>query len=251
MDPRSVADLVQAAGAALAAARLLQLRLARQSPAILWYLVLLAFINVVLGFEDIKAASYYYTYFGLEALKCTLSVVAVREMFSLIFRNYPGIRTMGRWAIYGGTIVAVCISFSATRLTGGNHTSWLLFYFEQLQRTVIFTLAVVTGTVLFFLSRYPLRLCRNTVTSSVFFSALFLCDAARLLIDSMAKYLYNGYVDSSESVFSGLCLVAWALLLRSEDPAEPTRITFADPREDHLLRELSALNQMMARAARR
>lgn len=251
MDLRRVTDFTQAAGAAVAAARLLQLRLSKQSPAILTYLLFLAALNVVLGIENNASSAYFYSYIVLEPLKCVLSVIAVREMFWLIFRHYPGIRTAGRRAIYTGVALALFISLTATVWSGGAQGRSKLFYFELGQRTIVFTLAVVTGSILLFLSRYPLRLSANTAISGIFFSALFLGDAVRLLIDSFAKYLYNVYVDEAESIFTAACLAAWVAWLEAEDESGPPRATFSTPRDDHLLRQLTALNQMMARATRR
>lgn len=251
MDPRQAAELIQAAGAAVAAARLLQLGLSKQYPAILRYLLFLSAINLVFGLENYVSCAYFYSYVFLEPLKCILSVIAVRELFAVIFRNYPGIRTVGRWAIYGGTILALSISFAATLGSRGGPGRSKIFYFEMGQRTIVFSLAVVTGMILLSLSRYPLRLRGNTTISSIFFGALFLSDAGRLLIDSFALYLHNHYVDETESVFTAMCLVAWAALLKSEDESEPARVVFSTPREEHLLQQLTALNRMMARAARR
>jgi len=251
MDPRPAADLIQAAGAALAAARFVRLGLSRLFPAILSYLVFLAAINLLFGVLDNTTLVYFYSYIVLEPLKCALSIVAVRELFSVIFRNYPGIRTLGRWTIYAAIALALCISFGATLWSGGAQGRSKIFYFEMAQRSIVFTLALVTGTILIFLSRYPLRLHRNTIVSSIFFSALFLSDAARLLIDSLAKYLYNDYVDGAESVFTCICLMAWAYLINAEGETVPARIAFSTPHEEHLLQQLTALNQVMARAGRR
>lgn len=251
MDPRPVADLIQATGAAVAAARMVRLGISRFFPAILIYLAFLAGINLVFGLLNIRSYGYFYSYVVLEPLKCLLGVIAVRELFSLIFRDYPGIRTVGRWAIYAALALAVGISFAAEFWSKGAQGRSRIVYFEDAQRSVIFTLALVTGTILVFLSRYPLRLRRNTILSGIFFSALFLADAARLMIDSLDEHLFNNYVDIAESAFACLCLVAWASLLKSEDEAARTRVTYSTPREEYLLQQLTALNQVMARAGRR
>ena len=127
-----------------------------------------------------------------------------------------------------------------------------VFYVEVSQRLVVFTLAFVICAILLFLSRYPLHLSGNTLVSSACFSVLFLSDACRLLIDSLELHLYNPYVDWSEAAVISICLLGWATLLRSEvNKPVPERITFSTPREDHLLQQLNALNQMVTRSARR
>lgn len=250
MDPHVTAELIQAAGAVAASARLVSAGLRKHFLALLSYLVFLAVLNLVLGLENAQSLLYFYSWVVLEPLKCVFSVLAVRELFTLTFENYPGIRTTGRWAIYSGVTLAVSISLTATIWAGGAHGRSKIFYFEACQRWVMFTLAVVIGAILWSLSRYPLHLRRNTLVSSICFSALFLADACRLFIDSLAIYLYNLPIDRTESVFACVCLLTWAVLLKP-DEIIPTRITFSTPREDHLLEQLSALNQMMDRAARR
>lgn len=251
MGPHSASELIQAAGAVIAAAQLFRLGLVKPFRALLAYLVFLAFINVDFGLQPQTTKAYFYSYVTLEPLKCILSVFAVRELFALTFENYPGIRAVGRWAIYAGVALAIGISLAATIWGGRAHGISKLYYFEVAQRWVVFTLAFVIAAILWCLSRYPLHLRANTLTSSAFFSALFLGDAVRLLIDSMTPHYYNHYVDRPESVFAFVCLLVWAFLLKPEDAIAPARITFSTPREDYLLEQLTALNQVMNRAARR
>lgn len=254
MDLYAAPDLIVAAGAATTVARLVCLRLAKGFPALLAYLLFLALINLGLGLLDPVSALYFWSYIVLEPLKCVFSVVAVRELLALAFNDYPGIRSLGRWVMCTGVALAVSISLLATGFfwNGGPHgRSADLFYFEVSQRSTVFSLAFVIVTILLFLSKYPLHLSRNTLVSSVFFSVLFLSEAAQLLVDSLAPKLYNVYVDWSGSVFVFICLVGWGAQLRVEPKRPPVRITLSTPREDYLLQQLTALNQMMTRSARR
>jgi hypothetical protein len=80
---------------------------------------------------------------------------------------------------------------------------------------------------------------------------LFLSEAFQLLVDGLSPKLHNDYIDYPEAIFVLVCLIGWAAMLRPEPAITPARITFTTPREDHLLQQLNALNQMMTRAARR
>jgi hypothetical protein len=174
-------------------------------------------------------------------------------LLALTFHSYPGIRTVGRWATFAGVAFALVVSLLATFFFwngGPRGRDVFLFYFEVSQRSVVFTLALVIVTILLFLSKYPLHLGRNTMTSSVFFSVLLLSEALRLVVDSLAPKLFNHYVDWSHSIFNAVCLFGWATMLKPESATAPAQITFT-PREDQLLQQLNALNQMMTRAARR
>jgi len=254
MDPYATTELIAAAASAAVAARFVYLGLLKHFPSLFAYLVLVGAINLTSGLMDTTSALYFWCYVLLESLKCILGIVAVRELFALTFSNYPGIRSVGRWATYAAVALAVGVSFLVTGFFwdgGSRGHSPDLFYLEISQRSVVFTLAIVIVTILVFLSKYPLRLSRNTMVSSVFFSVLFLCEASQLLADGLAPHLYNLYVDCTYSILVAICLLGWAALLRPEPARAPERITFSTPREDHLLKQLDALNQMMTRAARR
>jgi hypothetical protein len=255
MDRNSAAELTQVAGAAAAVARLIYLNLARRFPALLAYLVFLAVINLGFGLLSWSSALYFWSYITLEPLKCVLGIFAVRELFSLAFENYPGIRSGGRFVMYTGVALALGISLALTGFfwsggaSGRAHSH--LFYFEVSQRSIVFTLAFVIIAILVFLSKYPLHLSRDTIVSCAFFSALFLSEASQLLIDSLAPKLQNEYVDQAESLFIFVCLVGWAAMLRPETEHAPVKVTFSSPQEDQLLEQLNVLNQLMTRAARR
>ncbi len=234
--------------------RLIYLNLARQFPALVAYLVFLAVINLALGGLDPVSPFYFRSYIVFELLKWGFSLFAVRELFALTFKSYPGIRTVGRWAMYSGVVLALSISLLlAARLfwTGVGGRSANLFYFEASHRSVVLILAFAIVTILRFLSRYPLHLSRNTLVSSIFFSVLFLSEAVRLLIDSIAPRLFNPHADWAQGGVVCLCLIGWAVMLKPETGTEPPRMRPSTPEEDHLLEQLDALNQMMTRSARR
>jgi hypothetical protein len=254
MDPYGTTELIAAAASVAVAARFVYLGLPRQFPSLFGWLALLGVIDLTFGLLKATSTLYFWCYVVLESLKSILGIVAVRELFALTFGKYPGIRSVGRWAMYTAVSLAVGVSFLVTGFFWGGGPrgrSADLFYLEISQRSVVFTLAFVIVTILVFLSKYPLRLSRNTMVSSVLFSVLFLSEASQLLADSLAPRLFNLYVDCTYSILVAVCLLGWAALLRPESARAPERITFSTPREDHLLQQLDALNQMMTRAARR
>lgn len=255
MDPNAATDLIQALAAIALAARLLYLNLASRFPALLAYVAFVAIINLGLAALRQSSALYFLSYIVVEILKCVFSILAVRELFSLAFRDYPGIRTVGRWGINAGVALALGISLTVTGFfwsgaAAGRAHSYL-FYLHVTQRSIVFTLAIAIVTILWFLSKYPLHLGRSILVSSSFFSLLFLSEAVRLLIDSLAPKLYNLRADWAQSVFISLCLVAWAVLLGPETQKKTSQVRVSYAHEEHLLQQLTSLNQLMARATRR
>ncbi len=255
MDPQVITELPQAAAAAIAVCRLSWLRLASKFPALVAYLALDALYSFIYAVVSPRSRVYFWVYVAAVPLECILSIFAVRELMALIFDNYPGIRTVGRWTLYAGIALAMSLSLLAAKLLSGGyyssyHTKWGLYYLQSVQRSIVFSLAVAIIALLFVLSKYPLHLGRNTYVSSIFFSALFLSEAARLVIDALARDFFNHYVDWSEAFFITSCMAGWAFMLRPQ-PAPVSRVAFSTPAEDRLLQQLDALNQLMTRAARR
>src|SRR4051812_38034878 len=114
MDPNAPIELLQAAAALAAVARLTYLNLARQFPALLAFLVFLGALDLAFGVEDPKGPVYFWTYIFGEPLECVLAILAVRELLALTFADYPGIRTVGRWVMYSAVALSLCTSLLVT-----------------------------------------------------------------------------------------------------------------------------------------
>ncbi len=134
---------------------------------------------------------------------------------------------------------------------GAGKRDSFLFYLEVVQRSVVFGLALVIITILFVLSRYPLHLNQNAYFSSLFFSLLFLSDAARLLIDSLAPRLYNRLCRLVRVYYCCSASECLGDLLRPERAAGLSRVTVSTPGETHLLAQLESLNEFLDSAGRR
>ncbi|HEX4134197.1 MAG TPA: hypothetical protein VHY84_06205 [Bryobacteraceae bacterium] len=255
MDADAITELLLAAAAAITVVRLLSLNLAKRFLALSAYLTFLIVMTAVYGLLNKASALYFWSYLILEPLECIFSIFAVRELFTLTFEDYPGIRTVGRWTMYAGVTLALAISLLVTGFfwsgaaEGRAHSH--LFYVEVSQRSIVFTLSLAIAAILLVLSKYPLHLSKNNVISSACFGFLFLCDAARLLIDSLAPKLYNNFVDWTEAAAVSACLLTWAALLKPATETVPARVKFTAPDEEHLLQQLDSLNQLLAKAARR
>ncbi len=246
-------EFVRATAATAASGRLLYLGLGRRFPALLGYLLFTVLSSASSILINTTSILYFWIYISLVPLDCIFSIFAVRELLMLTFDNYPGIRTIGRWAMYAGMGLSLAVSLVLTRMfwavgaTG--RQKWGLFYFEVAQRSIVFSLAVVIIAIIFVLSKYPLRLERNTYVSCAFFSALFLSEAIDLFLEAQARLLFNRYAEWTADFVIALCLAGWAALLRPQT-ATVARVAFTDPQEDHLLQQLESLNRLMGRAAR-
>lgn len=243
----------QAAAAAFAAARLLHFRLRRRYPTLFSYLIVSTALSALFSFLSVKSNAYYWAYIIAQPVSWCAAALAVREMFALIFKDYPGLQTAGRWSFYGALALSVAVSivlaqtFQATR----EPTAQQLSYTLQLDHAIGFTLTATIALLMLTLSRYPLHLDRNTYVASGFFSAMFLALGAVKLIDSISKHLYSDYADRAEVTFAAVCFAGWGLMLRPAEKPAPAPAAVNKPREAELLQQLDSLNQILSRSSRR
>lgn len=252
MDTNRLANLLESAAAAIAVARLIYLGLAGRFPALTGWLALLSLTTLILTFPDQQSATYFYVWLAALPLESLAGILAVRELFAVVFRDYPGIRSGGRVGMYAGLVAASAGTFAINRVFhAADHRFTPVYVFETVHRTIVFSLAVIIAAILIFLSRHPLRLGQNSYISSSFFGAMFLSEALRLLIDSLEVRLNNSGVDAAEAIFLSVCMVLWASLLHYAENPQRERTSQPTLRETQLLGQLTALNQILARSARR
>jgi hypothetical protein len=254
MDWHIVREFVQSAAALIALARLTYLNLTKQFQALAWYLSLVAVSHLLAGALPQQSVTYFWYYVALIPLESIAGFFAVRELIALIFADYPGIRTVGRWALYAGVLFSIGMSLALTRLFlySGPHprSKWGLFYIEMAKRSVVFSLVIAIIAIVFVLSKYPLNLGRNTYLACAFFSSMFLIEAAQLLVDSSKRLFFYELADNVAAISIFTCLFAWALLMRTQ-AAPALRVAVPTAYEGRLLHQLESLNSLMIRAARR
>jgi hypothetical protein len=243
----------QAAAAAFAAARLLHFRLRRRYPILFSFLIVSTVLSTVFSVLFAKSHVYYWAYIVAQPVTWCVAALAVREMFALIFKDYPGLQTAGRWSFYTALVLSVVVSIvlAKTFHSVNSPTSRQLVYTLQLDRYIGITLAVTIGILMLFLSRYPLHLDRNTYVASGFFSAIFLAAGAVKLIDSDSTHLYFHYADYAEVIFATGCFAGWGLMLSAAVKPVPGRPSVNKPREAELLQQLESLNQILSRSSSR
>jgi len=243
----------EAVAAIFTVARLLQFHLWRRFPFLISYLVVLSIRAASLSVLDDTSGAYFRVYLAASPLICCVASLAVREMFALIFRDYPGVRTVGRWALYVALAVSVVVWLLIIKAPWpgeSQYTRWL-FYELVFERSITFGLAAIIVVLMIFLSRYPLDLDRNTYCASGFFSAMFLAQAVVRLVDSLSPRLFAFYADYPEVAFTALCLVGWGIMLQPANAAARVHTPTNKRRETELLQQLESLNSILSRSVHR
>jgi hypothetical protein len=252
MTPDSATALVEAAAAVIAIARLLSLQLAGIFPVLLSFLSAIAVTGVAASFYSLQSHTYFWIYTAQTPVYCILAILAAREVFAVVFKKYPGIRSAGRMAMYWciGFASTISLAIAVGRPGRPETLTHPLLYIELVRRSTVLTVALFILFILYALSRYPLELGRNIRVSSVLFSILFLGQATQLLIDSFSPWLYSAFVDLAADIFGAACTLVWAALLRPEPNRGPVVVKYSSEQEQHLLHQLDSLNQLLTRAAR-
>jgi hypothetical protein len=233
-------------------ARLFQLRQASQFPGLAFYLAQHVLWGYALTLIPRTNQAYVWVYLISNPVEWLAAIWCVVQLLERAFKDYPGIRTISRWATWGATTLAVCASLAVARIfwSGGIRGKRVLFYFEVADRSVLLSLALIVVLTMGFLSRYPLRLQGNTWVSLIGFSVIVLSMASARLIDSLAPLLASRPIDLAQVAFEACTYVAWIALLRRHDEQVPARVIFPHAGEAELLKELDAMNGILRRAGR-
>lgn len=252
-DLSKILQIISFLGAALLVARLYTTGLWRTYPVFFAYFVFripnslwpLLISNRTRTYEDVWILT--------EPISWIFHVLVVVELCRLVLRHHRGIYSLLRWAMYGSVALAVTFSILSllpkikprmtmdTRLVG--------FYFAT-QRGLDFSLAVFILLILFFLSRYPVRLNRNILVHATLYTLFFFGGALTMFLHTLFGSSGTATVNLLLEALSAACIFAWAALLTCK--GEETRdsfIHFSPRHEQHALRQLESLNATLLKAS--
>lgn len=247
LQPQKLILGMQAAAYAFTVWRLYSCRLVKRQTGLVVFLLFRCLLMTSTTLVSQRSQLYFWTYVFFSPLDWLASIFAVREAIGLVLDDYPGLRTMGRWTMYGAVALALVLSLLIAALFWNPIGETNLYYVEVSYRSVVFGLAVVLVALLIFLSHYPLSLTRDRLVSTLSFGVLFLSEAVALFIDSMAARLHSPLVDLSAVAFGSVCLIVWGAILQPyEAPAKGIRQT--TERNDRLLRQLRSMEEVVRNA---
>jgi len=209
------------------------------------------FAGVVYGDRSFP---YFYCYVVAQPIRNFLYILIVWELFSVIFRNYAGLRSLSRWVM--GIAAGVALFGFVLTITAGGSVFRGSAYIRALirfERGVALGLVIFIIIMLYFISRYPIRLPRNSVVLCMLYSIWFLGDAGILLASSLMSSA-NGVriINNVLAVFEIACYLGWTLLLSKSGEFQETRVRreLTPEHEKVLIGELNAMNELLLRAGR-
>lgn len=182
------------------------------------------------------------------------SFLVVRELYFLLFRNYPGIYTTARRTMYAAMIVFV--GLSVLSLLPGSVASGepqkVQFYFLLFRRGLDVGVVCSLLLMMSILAWYRVRPSKQLLRHSVIFSLYFLSDALGLFIRYVQGYEATRPVSTILLGASLASVLAWLILLDREpehETLQPANWPASD--EERLVSGMHALNTTLRRSARK
>ena len=238
---------------AAAACRLCQLGLHRTYRFFFAYLVFAAIRSLILLPFSVRSNAYVMIYAATAPILWVFYVLVVLEVYSLVLRNYAGIYSLGRWALYGALSFSVAVSILTLIPSWGNERFRLLFWCTTVERGVVFSLVIFLLLILFFLSRYPVALSRNIIVHCIVYAIFFMGISMTILIRNVVGHELMRELNEMVMVLSAACYLVWifAITQKGESRIVTLRHNWAISHEQRLIRQLDSINATLLRAAQR
>ena len=247
----SVLQLFSLISDCIAVIRVVHLRLVRAYPFFFLFLCIPLIPQTALVKYGSDSRLYFKIWEYVEPVRTVVYILVVWELFSVIFRNYAGLRSLSRW-VMGAAAGIAPLGLVLTIIASESHLNYgptrLIIRFE---RGIASGLVIFIVILLYFISRYPIKLPGNTIVHSMLYSLWFVGDAAILLISSYVPQSWGYRVcnDSLEVLEIGT-YVGWAFLLSKTGEVHEMRVRrhLSPDRVQVLIGELDAMNDILVRA---
>jgi hypothetical protein len=238
---------------AIAALRLYLLGLHRVYRFFFAYLVFAVARSLLLLPFNVRGATYGIIYLVTAPVLWLFYVLVVLELYSLVLRNYAGIHSLGRWALYGALVFSVAVSILTLIPSWVNEPYWLLFVATTVERGVVFSLVIFLLLILLFLSRYPVMLNRNIIVHCVVYAVFFLGISMTILVRNVVGHEVMRQVNTAVMALSAACYLVWIFFLTREGETRVTmlRRNWTPVDEQRLIGQLDQINATLLRAARK
>src|SRR5262249_45650534 len=203
-----------------------------------------------------NSKTYFFIWLFTHPVYWVFYVLVIRELCGLILEKYAGLKSLGRWFMYGSVAVALMVSL-VSMMPGINpsilarSTRGAMGYVLTLDKGVTISLAVFLLVLFGLLSRYPIRLPRNILIHYFLFTVFFLSDGLTKLWMAMFGVDTFEVANLVVAVLTTACGFAWIALLRKKGEEVTGQAPRIDSRrEEHLLSQLNYLNQTLLKSTK-
>lgn len=202
---------------------------------------------------DTSSLKYFHIWMSTQPILWLFHILLVAELYRLILEGHRGIYSLGRRAMYGAVLVAVCISI-LTLLPHFTPKSPMARYFAlefATNRGIDFALAVFLLLILLFLSRFPIKLTRNVLVHAAIYTLYFFSNSLAVFLRTLFGVAASASISLLLMGVSCACLLAWLILLSPHgEEVQASFSTISPEREKNALRQLESLNATLLKSIR-
>jgi hypothetical protein len=213
-------------------------------------------VALVLGTGNgTRSLNYFYLFIYSEPFLLLAYILVVIELYRLVLERYKGLYTLGRWAMYGATVISGTVSFllllPKIAPSTSDDSKWL-FYEVGVERGVDLALVIFILLIVWFLSKYPVPLSRNVVIHTAIYSVFFLSDALVLLWRTMLGSEVEVSFNVLATAISSACSLAWWLMLSAEGEEVKAQSPQLRPEsEERIMQQLDLINATLLKVAKK
>jgi len=230
--------------------RLFRLKLTGNYRFFLTYLLFDSVRSLVLWFHSPGSDFFRNLWLATEPVIWIMYVLVVLELCSLVFKDYRGIHALGRWIIYGSSVISVLVSI-ITVLPTWKHSKDAVFSvprYLMIERGFDFAIVLLLLLLLAFLVLFPIQLSRNVIIHSILYAIFFMSNSMGILIVNLTGYRLSIPVSTSLMGVSVLCVIGWLILMSAEGEHKIVAIRPAPVDESRLVAQLAEINATLMRA---
>jgi hypothetical protein len=194
---------------------------------------------------------YFRAFVGFESLRMILTALVILDMYSLVFKDLPGISRTAHTFIRYALLAAIAFSVALMSFEQVATTLFQSFYvFDRaITSSLLFFVLLITG----FLSYFPVPLRRNIIFYTVGYAVFFLAKAAGFFLLTTSGFRWAAAVSIILDGVSLACLVLWTWKLTPSGETQIVQFGLNWRREDEarVREQLQAINASLLRVAKK
>jgi len=201
-----------------------------------------------------RSTTYFWFYVCTFPIVLGFYVLLVLELYRLVLKDYRGLQTVGRWAMYASVIGSAIISILSLipRIQASMpYKSRVIRYILAGERGIDLALLVFIILLLAILSRYPIQLRRNVRIHAIVYSIFFFSNTMEALARTVLGLKLGDTLNTINAVVSLCSMLSWLILLSPAGEKMGERKPAADSEhERRLMIQLEGLNLALLRVSR-
>jgi hypothetical protein len=223
-----------------------------------WYFlgifILWAAANLLPLFESSSSKSYFWFYIGTTPVLWALYLAAAFFLYRSVFADYPGIASMGKWAVLAAAVAIIAAGSASLVFSRGLFSPGQLYTLvTTIDRSLLVGLSLFLVILVSIMSCYPIAIGRNLAVHCVLFSAILLVQALQSVGDQWTSHRFTDITNAVSSLFSAVLFLLWTRILNPEGDLTIVRVRQRiDPDVEYrLLGQLNSINGILLRAGRK